>query len=75
MDLQLVELPSVTENGNKVKNLVIQQLHKDGVITQEQWEEYTTSWNIILIKPSWFQRWKSKYFPNSNDYMYQYVKF
>jgi hypothetical protein len=62
-------------NFNDVKTIVLTRLLLDKVITEEQAEEYADNWQIIIVKPSWFKRWKEKFQKDSNEYIFQFVRF
>ncbi len=76
IDSVLLELPSETTNINVVKGMIIARLLHDKIITEEQSEEYTHKWQMIIIKPNWFGKC-IKFFKkeNLNKYLYKYVKF
>ena len=77
IDTQLVSMESDTLNANIVKLTVIEKLFNNGVITEEQADEYTVNWNIVIVKRSWFKR----FFGIKNNegdekgYIYRYVNF
>ncbi|MCK9430397.1 MAG: hypothetical protein M0R17_10385 [Candidatus Omnitrophica bacterium] len=76
VDTNLLEMEADLTNVNSVKEVVLSRLLTDEIITSEQAQEYSEKWNVIIIKPSWFKRWKNKFKPNSDDsYMYKYVRF
>ena len=72
----LEEVESNTLNYNSAKELVLNRLYMDKVITDEQRLKYIENWNIIVIKKSWFMKWANK-FSNTNkeDYILKYVRF
>lgn len=75
IDSMLLDLNSHLTNANVCKDMVLQQLKKDGIITEETQIIYTEKWQMIIIKPSWFQRWKTVFSKDNNDYQYKLVKF
>jgi len=77
VDRIVLEIDQYVENGNLVKDMVLDQLLKDGAITQEQHEEYSIRRQVIVFKHSWFKRWMKKLQPDSKDdtWSYRYVKF
>jgi type II secretory pathway component PulL len=48
----------------------------DKVLTDQQAEDYADKWQVIIIKPTWFERWMEKLnIKTSNNYLYKYVRF
>jgi hypothetical protein len=48
----------------------------DKVITNQQAEDYADKWQVIIIKPVWFERWMEKLkIKTPNSYRFKYVKF
>ena len=74
IDSMLLEIDSYTLNSNMVKDLVLEQLYRDGLLTLEQVENYSVKMQIIVVKNNWFTRWKDKY-KMKDGYTYKYVKF
>ena len=72
---QLLQVPDNTVNANLVKDIVIQRLLDDGVITEEQANEYSEKWQMIVIKTNWFKRWMEKFGMSKDSYQYKFVKF
>ncbi len=75
IDGMLIDLEDHLNNFNSVKEVVLDRLVKDEVITQEQATEYIEKWNVMLFKPSWFQRWKKKFSNDNSDYLIKYLRF
>ena len=75
IDGMLIDLEDHLNNYNNVKEVVLDRLVKDGVITQEQATEYTEKWNVMLVKPSWFHRWKKRFSNDNSDYLIKYLRF
>lgn len=77
LDSLIVDMESNLANFNAVKDIVLERLLDDNVITSEQAAEYGEKWNVIIVKPSWFKRYKDKFFKNDDDniYIFKYVKF
>lgn len=75
MDEYLLNIEGDTKNYNKARDIVLQRLLKDKVISQEQLEEYCVNWQIIIIKPNWFQHWKNKFTGDSEKYTMKFLKF
>jgi hypothetical protein len=76
VDSMLLTLEDDIKNANVVKELVIERLVKDKVIASQQAEEYADKWQVIIIKPAWFERWMEKLkIKTPNSYRFKYVKF
>jgi hypothetical protein len=76
LDSMLLSLEEDIKIANTVKDLVIQRLLDDKVITDQQAEDYADKWQVIIIKPSWFERWMEKLnIKTPNSYRCKYVKF
>ena len=76
IDSMLISLEEYTTNANLVKELVISRLIMDKVITEEQAEDYRDNWQVVIIKPTWFERWAKKFnIPNPSNYRFKYINF
>ena len=76
VDSMLLTLEEEIKNANTVKDLVIQRLVNDKVLTDQQAGDYADKWQVIIIKPSWFERWMEKLnIKTPNNYRYKYVRF
>jgi hypothetical protein len=76
LDSMLLSLEEDIKNANTVKDLVIQRLVDDKVLTDQQAKDYADKWQVIIIKPTWFERWMEKLnIKTSNNYLYKYVRF
>jgi membrane carboxypeptidase/penicillin-binding protein len=76
LDSMILSLEEDIKNANTVKDLVIQRLLDDKVITNQQAEDYADKWQVIIIKPAWFERWMEKLkIKTPNSYRFKYVKF
>lgn len=76
MDQIQLAIDEYTKNANAVKEAVLARLLKDGKISTEVAEEYTTKWQIIIFKNNWFKSWfMSKFNKNQNGWTYKFVRF
>jgi hypothetical protein len=75
IDRLLLEMESNLANYNAVKEIVLSRLLTDKVITEEQAKTYSEKWNIIVIKPSWFERWCTAFSKKDADWMFKFVRF
>jgi hypothetical protein len=76
VDSMLLTLEEEIKNANTVKDMVIERLMDDKVITSQQAEDYVDKWQVIIIKPAWFERWMEKLnIKTPNSYRYKYVRF
>ena len=60
MDSQLLSIENDMANYNKVKDLVVGHMVKEGYISEEEGEEFVDRCQILLYKGSWFSRWFDK---------------
>jgi hypothetical protein len=76
MDHRLITLEEDTQNANLIKEAVISRLYNDGVLNDEQALTYIEKWQVVIFKPTWFNRWMEKFvLTNTDSYRYKYVKF
>jgi len=57
MDQQLLELENDMANYNKVKNLVVTQMIKEGYMSEEEGSEFAERCQVMVYKGTWFSRW------------------
>jgi hypothetical protein len=69
MDSQLLEMEQDVQNYNVVKELVINKLIDEGLVSQKDGEDFIDRCQIIIVKNGWFKRWCSK-FSKGNENMY-----
>jgi hypothetical protein len=69
MDSYLLEMEQDVKNYNVVKDLVIAKLVDEGLMSQEDGEDFIDRCQIIVVKNGWFKRWCSK-FSKGNESMY-----
>ena len=69
MDSYLVEMEQDIQNYNVVKELVINKLVDEGLMSQKDGEDFIERCQIIVVKNGWFKRWCSK-FSKGNENMY-----
>lgn len=60
MDQQLLELENDMTNYNKVKNLVVSQIVKEGYMSEEEGIEFVERCQVMVYKGTWFSRWFDK---------------
>lgn len=75
IDSMLMSLEDYTLNANQVKELVLSRLVIDGLITNQNASDYTEKWQVIIIKPNWFERWREKFKIKKEGYRFKFVKF
>lgn len=75
IDKYMLDIDSNTKNANMIKDMVLDRLRTDGLITKEQATEYMNKWQMILIKASWFKRWMNAFNREQDGYYYKLVKF
>ena len=69
MDSYLVEMERDVQNYNTVKEIVVAKLIDEGLISQEDGEDFVDRCQVIVIKNGWFKRWCSK-FSKGNEEKY-----
>lgn len=55
MDPIILDLDTNVKNANTIKELVLDKLYNDKVITKEVHTKYKDKYQIILFKKSWFK--------------------
>lgn len=78
IDNQLLDLEQDTKNANKIKELVVGNLIKQGLISEEDGSDYAERFQVIIYKGSWFERFFNKYIKNDankmDGYFYRVVE-
>ena len=75
VDTVLMEMPTNVQNATVVKEMVLNTLLKNKVITTTQHKEYVDEWQIIIIKRSWYNRMWNKFYKGTEDgYSFNFVK-
>ena len=69
IDNQLISLEQDTQHANKVKELVIGSLIRQGLISQEDGMDYVERFQVVIFKGSWFKRFFDKYVKNGTNKM------
>jgi hypothetical protein len=49
IDSMLVSIEQDTQNANQVKDLILERLLKDNLITDAIAEQYATDWQVIIL--------------------------
>jgi hypothetical protein len=75
VDKQLLEVPDDTKNANSVKEEILERLLIDKKINKETFDHYNYNWHVIILKKSWFRKWKDIWSNKEDGYIYKYVKF
>jgi hypothetical protein len=75
LDSMLVSLEEYTLNANQTKDLVLERLLKDGIITEQNAFDYGEKWQMIIVKSTWFERWRKKFGIENDRYQFKFVKF
>lgn len=70
------DIETYVNNAETIKHLVLDKLLEDSMITSDIHDLYSTSYNIVVVRPSWFKAWVSKFKKEKlNGFIYKYVKF
>ena len=67
LDNQLLDLEQDTKNANKIKELVVGSLIKQGLISEEDGMDYVQRVNVMIYKGSWFERFFNKFVKSNNN--------
>jgi len=68
IDKQILTLEEDTKNYNTVKEIVISQLVQEGLLSEEDGEDFIYRCQIVIVKNGWFKKWCSKLGFNKDDY-------
>lgn len=60
MDTQLLSLEEDMSNYNKVKDIVVRQLIKEGYMSDEEGYEFSERCQVMVYKGTWFSKWFDK---------------
>ena len=75
IDSMILSAEEYTLNANSVKDMIIQRLLNDRVISEENAMLYTEKWQVIVVKNNWFERWMKKFDRKKDSWSYKYLKF
>ena len=78
IDEQSLTIESDIKNANKVKDIVVDSLIKQGLISQDDGMDYVERFQVLIYKGSWFKRFFDKYIKNDTNrldgYFYKIVE-
>jgi hypothetical protein len=78
IDEQALTLESDIKNANKIKDIVVNSLIKEGLISQNDGMDYVERFQVLIYKGSWFKRFFDKYIKNDtiniDGYFYRIVE-
>lgn len=60
MDQQLLELEKDMSNYQKVKELVLKKLVNEGLLDQDDADEFDERCQVLVYKGTWFSKWFDK---------------
>lgn len=60
MDQQLLELEQDMSNYQKVKELVLMKLVEEGLLEQDDADEFDERCQVLVYKGTWFSKWFDK---------------
>jgi hypothetical protein len=69
IDGQVLTIEADTQNANKIKDVVISSLIKQGLISEEDGLDYVERFQVLIYKGSWFKRFFDKYLKNDTNRM------
>ena len=71
LDSNLVNIEADTKDANVVKDMVLKQLKKDKLISEDEYNTYSIDWHILIYKSSWFKKLN----PKDPQWFYKFLKF
>lgn len=69
IDNQLLSIEADTQNANRIKDLVLSSLIKQGLIGEQDGLDYAERFQVLIYKGSWFKRFYEKYVKNDTNKM------
>ena len=60
MDQQLLELEKDMKNYQKVKELILSKLVNEGLLDQDDADEFDERCQVLVYKGTWFSKWFDK---------------
>lgn len=60
MDQQLLELENDMSNYQKVKELILQKLVSEDLLSQDDADEFDERCQVLVYKGTWFSKWFDK---------------
>ena len=69
IDNQVLTIETDTIHANKVKDLVLASLIKQGLVREEDAMDYAERFHVMIYKGSWFKRFFDKYIKNGTNSM------
>ena len=60
MDQQLMELERDMSNYQKVKELILEKLVNEGLLDQDDADEFNDRCQVLVYKGTWFSKWFDK---------------
>jgi hypothetical protein len=60
MDQQLLELENDMSNYQKVKELILQKLVLEGLLNEDDANEFAERCQVLVYKGTWFSKWFDK---------------
>ena len=75
--METSKIRSYTKDAQTVKEMTLNQLLKDGVISASDYDTYTERYQIIVTDLTWFEKWCSKFKNETkeDEFSYKMVKF
>lgn len=67
MDTNLANIETDIANYNKVKELVLTKLVKEGYVSEEEAEEFCNRCQVMVYKGKWYEKWFKKAMPKQDE--------
>jgi hypothetical protein len=74
LDVDNENVEEVTEVCNHVKDKLITQLARDGIIPMDQADAISDAYAVVLMRPTMLRRWLKKLWRGGDEYTYIIVK-
>lgn len=67
MDSYLLEIEQDVQNYNVVKEVVVAKLVEEGLLSEEDGEDFVDRCQVVVVKNGWFKRWCAKFSKGTED--------
>lgn len=79
IDNILLEIPTQIKNAQIIKEIILEKLVEEKLITSEQANNFDDEYQLIIFKRSWYSKWWNNVTKGTKEelenYQYKLVKF